>query len=140
MPHQRVILESHSPPPIDARFSFDAPAGPQFTDAEKQLQRERGKADVCIELAQMHDRGDVDPDDPVVADPARASAITWFTVPAVSAVSVFVIDCTTMGEGCACDESANSPVTVPPTPTFPIMARRLGRRVSEIPGIALIPD
>ncbi|QOV88032.1 hypothetical protein [Humisphaera borealis] len=42
-PHQRVILESKSPPPADASFSFDAPAGPQFTDAEKEAQRERGK-------------------------------------------------------------------------------------------------
>ena len=42
-PHQRVILESKSPPPIDAAFSFDAPAGPQFTDAEKETQRARGK-------------------------------------------------------------------------------------------------
>jgi len=42
-PHQRVILESKSPPPVDARFSFDAPAGPQFTDVEKDAQRERGR-------------------------------------------------------------------------------------------------
>jgi len=42
-PHQRVILKSQSPPPMDAKFSFDAPGGPQFTDAEKQAQRERGK-------------------------------------------------------------------------------------------------
>jgi len=43
-PHQRAILEAKSPPAIDATFSFDAPAGPQFTDAEKEAQRERGKA------------------------------------------------------------------------------------------------
>jgi hypothetical protein len=42
-PHQRVILESKSPPPMEAAFSFDAPDGPQFTDAEKEAQRERGK-------------------------------------------------------------------------------------------------
>ncbi len=42
-PHQRVILESRSPPPINASFSFDAPVGPQFSDAEKAAQRERGK-------------------------------------------------------------------------------------------------
>jgi len=42
-PHQRVILESKSPLPIDATFSFDAPAGPQFTKAEKEVQRERGR-------------------------------------------------------------------------------------------------
>ena len=43
-PHQRVILDTKSPPPVDTRFSFDAPAGPQFIDAEKEAQRERGKA------------------------------------------------------------------------------------------------
>lgn len=42
-PHQRVILESKSSAPVDATFSFDAPAGPQFTDEEKEAQRERGK-------------------------------------------------------------------------------------------------
>jgi hypothetical protein len=42
-PHQRVILESKSPSPMDATFSFDAPAGPQFSDAERETQRERGK-------------------------------------------------------------------------------------------------
>jgi len=42
--HQRVILESKSPAPFDANFSFDAPAGPQFTDEEKEAQRERAKA------------------------------------------------------------------------------------------------
>ncbi len=31
------------------------------------------------------------------SEPARASAITWFTVEGVSAVSVLVMDCTTMG-------------------------------------------
>lgn len=42
-PHQRAILESKSPPLVEARFSFDDPAGPQFTEAEKQAQRDRGK-------------------------------------------------------------------------------------------------
>lgn len=42
-PHQRAIIESKSPPPTEMRFSFDAPAGPQFTDAEKETQREHGK-------------------------------------------------------------------------------------------------
>ena len=41
-PHQRVILESKSPPPEQYRFSFDLPAGPQFTEAEKEAQRVRG--------------------------------------------------------------------------------------------------
>jgi len=31
------------------------------------------------------------------SEPAAASAITWLTVPATSAVSVLVIDCTTIG-------------------------------------------
>ena len=42
-PHQRVIMESKSPPREEYRFSFDLPAGPQFTAAEKEAQRERGK-------------------------------------------------------------------------------------------------
>ena len=42
-PHQRAILEAKSPPAAVATFSFEAPAGPQFTDAEKEAQRERGK-------------------------------------------------------------------------------------------------
>lgn len=42
-PHQREILNSKSPPPVGTRFRFDAPAGPQFTDAEKEAQRERGR-------------------------------------------------------------------------------------------------
>lgn len=42
-PHQRSILESKSPPPEEYRFGFDLPAGPQFTEAEKEAQRERGR-------------------------------------------------------------------------------------------------
>lgn len=42
-PHQRTILESKSPPPEEYRFGFDLPAGPQFTEAEKEAQRERGR-------------------------------------------------------------------------------------------------
>jgi len=42
-PHQREILESKSPPPAEYRFGFDLPAGPQFTEAEKEAQRELGK-------------------------------------------------------------------------------------------------
>jgi hypothetical protein len=37
-----VILASKSPLPSDTKFSFDAPAGPQFSEAEKEAQRERG--------------------------------------------------------------------------------------------------
>jgi hypothetical protein len=55
-PHQRSILESKSPPPIDTRFNFDAPAGPQFSDAEKQAQRERGK-EVMVSLKKAFDSG-----------------------------------------------------------------------------------
>jgi hypothetical protein len=42
-PHQRSILASESPPPVAYRFGFDLPAGPQFTDAEKEAQRVRGR-------------------------------------------------------------------------------------------------
>ena len=49
--------------------------------------------------------------------PARASAITWFTVDATSAVSVLVIDCTTIG----CPE---------PTGTPPMVAVTVVRRES----------
>jgi len=42
-PHQRAILESKSTPPEEYRFGFDLPAGPQFTEAEKEAQRELGK-------------------------------------------------------------------------------------------------
>src|SRR5271155_2095948 len=45
------------------------------------------------------------------SDPARASALTWATVPSMSAVSVLVIDCTTMG-------------ALPPTVTLPIFTAR----------------
>ncbi len=42
-PLQRTILNSESRPPTDTKFSFDALEGPQFTDAEKEAQRELGK-------------------------------------------------------------------------------------------------
>jgi hypothetical protein len=42
-PHQCSILESKSLTHIEERFSFDAPAGPQFTEAEKDKQRLHGK-------------------------------------------------------------------------------------------------
>src|ERR1700749_708303 len=50
------------------------------------------------------------------SEPARASAITWFTVDVTSAVSVFVIDWTTIGFG-------------PPTLTPPIFTATDLRRV-----------
>jgi hypothetical protein len=42
-PHQREILAAKSPAPVEYHFSFDLPAGPQFSDTEKAAQRERGK-------------------------------------------------------------------------------------------------
>jgi hypothetical protein len=42
-PHQRAILAQKSPPPPAATFGFDLPAGPQFTEAEKEAQRQRGR-------------------------------------------------------------------------------------------------
>ncbi len=42
-PHQRAILALPSPPPVDAGFSFDAPPRPQFAEAEREAQRERGR-------------------------------------------------------------------------------------------------
>lgn len=42
-PIQREIMDSKSPLPVDTTFSFDAPAGPQFTEAEKEVQRVRGQ-------------------------------------------------------------------------------------------------
>ena len=41
-PHQRMIMGSHAARP-DARFCFALPAGPDFTEPEKQAQRDRGK-------------------------------------------------------------------------------------------------
>ena len=42
-PHQRAILAAAASEPVDARFNFDAPPGPQFSDAEKFAQLERGR-------------------------------------------------------------------------------------------------
>src|SRR5271163_768972 len=50
------------------------------------------------------------------SDPARASALTCATVPSMSAVSVLVIDCTTIGDG-------------PPMETEPTFTTRECRRV-----------
>ena len=44
-----------------------------------------------------------------ISEPARASAATWRTVESISAVSVLVMDCTTMG--------APPPTMTPPTST-----------------------
>jgi len=56
-PHQRVILESKSPPAEEYRFSFDLPAGPRFTEAEKEAQRERGK-DVMPRVMKAFESGE----------------------------------------------------------------------------------
>jgi hypothetical protein len=40
---QRGILDAKPPPPVDSAFSFDAPAGPQFSELEKDAQRRRGE-------------------------------------------------------------------------------------------------
>src|SRR5579872_1802232 len=50
------------------------------------------------------------------SEPAAASAITWFTVEVTSAVSVLVIDCTTMG----CE-----PPTFTPFTSTTVVRRRL---------------
>ena len=42
-PIQREILAAKSPPPVATEFSFDAPAGPRFSEAEKEAQRELGR-------------------------------------------------------------------------------------------------
>ena len=47
------------------------------------------------------------------SEPARASAATWRAVPSTSAVSVLVIDCTTMG--------APPPTMTPPTSTATVL-------------------
>src|ERR1700744_5609383 len=57
------------------------------------------------------------------SDPARANALTCATVPSMSAVSVLVIDCTTMGE-------------VPPMETEPTFTTRECRR-NLIPSLYL---
>ena len=49
------------------------------------------------------------------SEPARARACTWRVVPVTSAVSVLVIDCTTIG-------------APPPTRTAPISTATLARR------------
>ena len=43
--HQRVILGSNLPSPIEYRFSFDLPAGSQFMEVEKVLHREAWSCD-----------------------------------------------------------------------------------------------
>ena len=64
-----------------------------------------------------------------ISEPARASAATCATVPATSAVSVLVIDCTTTG--------APPPTCTPPTITG--MEVRRGRGAERYPVILCFP-
>ncbi len=55
-PLQQAILDSKSPASEEYRFSFDLPAGPQFTELEKEAQRERGR-DVMPKVMQAFESG-----------------------------------------------------------------------------------
>ncbi len=57
-----------------------------------------------------------------ISEPARDSAATCATVPATSAVSVLVIDCTTIG--------APPPTATLPTMTCVVLCRALGPAMS----------
>src|SRR6478672_229738 len=57
------------------------------------------------------------------SEPARVKAATWAMVPSMSAVSVLVIDCTTIG--------APPPTATLPTMTCVVWCRRLGPATSE---------
>jgi len=56
-PIQQEILNQPSPPPKEYRFSFDLPAGPQFTEAEKEMQRSRGR-EVMPKVMQSFESGE----------------------------------------------------------------------------------
>src|ERR1700732_4268798 len=56
------------------------------------------------------------------SEPARDNAATWATVPSTSAVSVLVIDCTTIG--------APLPTATLPTMTWVVLCRALGPATS----------
>ena len=58
-----------------------------------------------------------------ISEPARASAATCATVPAMSAVSVLVIDCTTTG--------ASPPSSTLPTRTWRVARRGAGPKVQS---------
>jgi hypothetical protein len=58
-PLQREILAAKPAPVPSAAFSFDAPAGPQFTEAEKAEQRRRGETVMPMVLAAFR-RGDAE--------------------------------------------------------------------------------
>src|SRR5947209_13433616 len=57
------------------------------------------------------------------SEPARVNAATWATVPSISAVSVLVMDCTTIG--------APPPTATLPTMTCVVWCRELGPATSE---------
>src|SRR5260370_31823334 len=57
-----------------------------------------------------------------ISEPARDSAATWAMVPSISAVSVLVIDCTTIG--------APPPTATLPTMTCVVLCRALGPATS----------
>src|SRR6266478_439655 len=61
-----------------------------------------------------------------ISEPARASAAICATVPATSAVSVLVIDCTTIG--------APRPTATLPTMTWVVLCRALGPATSSCGG------
>src|SRR6202044_3829339 len=58
-----------------------------------------------------------------ISEPARARAATWATVPSISAVSVLVIDCTTIG--------APPPTATLPTITWVVLCRAWGPATSS---------
>src|SRR6478735_7170889 len=63
-----------------------------------------------------------------ISEPARASAATWAMVPSMSAVSVLVIDCTTIG--------APPPTATSPTFTWVVRCRGAGPATSESMGFS----
>ena len=65
-----------------------------------------------------------------ISEPARASAATWRTVASTSAVSVLVIDCTTIG--------APPPTVTPPTWTGTVLWRGSGAATAAETGTAMV--
>src|ERR1700712_5755272 len=63
-----------------------------------------------------------------ISEPARASAATCAIVPSTSAVSVLVIDCTTIG--------APPPTATLPTMTWVVLCRGLGPAISFCGGFS----
>src|ERR1700722_15317402 len=65
-----------------------------------------------------------------ISEPARDNAATWATVPSTSAVSVLVIDCTTIG--------APPPTATLPTMTWVVSCRVLGPATSSCGGFTVL--